>query len=310
VVIAIIGILVALLLPAIQAARESARRAQCVNNLKQLGISIHNLDSAHKVLPPLSTPRYDQDYIIVTGPYKGVKGATLFYWMLQHLEESAVFDMGRSDGQIAFISPSFEVTGAATMTIRTFLCPSENTGAFDTGMPQSPWGSSYNWKVTCYSANYLAFGNPGQGITSDNVFEMQQRLEGQPALGKDFVDGTSKTILFAERYASCSSSGDPNVATPSNLWGDSNTYFRPVFCINDQMQTPWIKGYRACLMFQDVPHWYQTCDPRRAQTPHADLMHVCMADGSVRGLSASITDVVWQRLCDPRDGEVINSGDF
>jgi prepilin-type processing-associated H-X9-DG protein len=135
-------------------------------------------------------------------------------------------------------------------------------------------------------------------------------MEGQPSLGKDFIDGTSKTILFAERYASCSSSGDPNVTTPSNLWGDSNQYFRPVFCINDQMQLPWIKGYRPCLMFQEVPHWYLTCDPRRAQTPHSGLMHVCMADGSVRGLSASIADVTWQRLCDPRDGEVVNSDEF
>jgi prepilin-type N-terminal cleavage/methylation domain-containing protein len=138
VVIAIIGILVALLLPAIQAARESARRAQCVNNLKQLGIAIQNLESAHKMLPPLATPRWDQDYLIVTGPYKGVKGATLFYWMLQHLEESAVFDKGRVDGQIAFIAPNFEVTGAATFTIRTFMCPSENTGAFETALGEAP----------------------------------------------------------------------------------------------------------------------------------------------------------------------------
>jgi hypothetical protein len=124
-------------------------------------------------------------------------------------------------------------------------------------------------------------------------------------LAKTFLDGTSKTILFAERYPSCGSSGNPDISTPSNLWGDSNVYFRPVFCINDPLQVPYVKGYRPCLMFQDVPQWYRTCDPRRAQTPHVGSMQACMADGSVQAISSSITDIAWQRMCDPRDGEVI-----
>src|SRR4051794_36825052 len=79
VVIAIIGILVALLLPAVQAARESARRSQCINNLRQLGVAIQNLDTTYRVLPPLATPNFDQDYVVVKAPYRGVKGATVFY---------------------------------------------------------------------------------------------------------------------------------------------------------------------------------------------------------------------------------------
>lgn len=308
VVIAIIGILVALLLPAVQAARESARRTHCVNNLKQLGIAIQNIDTAHKVLPPLATPRADADCLILKGRFCGVRGATIFFWMLPHMEETSLFDQGKKDGQLAVTQ--VPLTGTAGQKIQALLCPSEPTEALSSGLAQSAWGGSTGWAVACYAANYLVFGNPGAGITSDNIHEMQSRMEGRSSYAKTFRDGTSKAIMFAERYASCGNSGDPHIATPSNLWGDANEYFRPVFCINDQMQKPWIKGYRPCLLFQDAPHWYQTCDPRRAQTPHSGLMHVCLADGSVRAVSASISDVTWQRLCDPRDGEVINSDEF
>lgn len=308
VVIAIIGILAALLLPAVQAARESARRSQCINNLKQLGLGIQNLDTAYRVLPPIATPRWDRDHLIVTGRFRGVKGATIFYWILPFLEESSVFDRGKMDGQLAVTA--LPVSGVAAIAIQTLLCPSETTGANPSGLAQSPWGGSTGWAVSCYAANYLVFGNPDAGITSDNVYETQSRTEGQASYGKTFVDGTSKTILFAERYASCGNAGNPNLFTPSCLWGDSNAYYRPVFCVNDFLQVPSKQGYLPCLMFQDSPHWFQTCDSRRAQTPHSGVMHVCLADGSVRSLNSSISDVTWQRLCDPRDALVIADDQF
>ena len=306
VVIAIIGVLVALLLPAVQAAREAARRSQCVNNLKQLGLATQNINTARRVLPPLATPDAAREYMITPFSYQGVKGATFFYWLLPYVEQAAIFDRGKSEGQLAFVASDNTVTGVATLPIPGLLCPSDPTDAFSTGTYQAEWGDSKPWAVACYAANYLALGNPDSGLDNAAPLNVQRRTEGRAVLGKTFPDGTSNTIIFAERYASCGNKGNTFDFIQSSLWADSNIYFRPIFCVNEETQFPSRKGFIPCLMFQDSPHWFQTCDSRRAQTPHSGAMQVCMADGSVRSLASTMADVTWQRLCDPQDGEVIN----
>ena len=249
VVIAIIGILVALLLPAVQAAREAARRTQCTNNLKQLGLATNNLNSAMNVLPPLATADAYSD-LQLKGRFKGIKGATVFYWLLPYMEESAVFDDGKRIGQMyIYNSAGPSLDGPAGRPIRSFLCPSEPTDAFSSGLCQSTYGGSGPFAVSCYAANYLVFGNPDAGTNSINDYVV--RSEGQTKM-KDFLDGTSKTIVFAERYPSCGNTGNPANYTQSNLWADSNEQFRPAFCVNEVSQLPYRKGYNACLMFQDA----------------------------------------------------------
>jgi hypothetical protein len=293
-------------LPAVQAARESARRSQCANNLKQLGLATQSLDVARRVLPPLAAPGDSREHLIKPFTYQGVKGATFFFWLLPFVEQQAIYDRGKSEGQLAFVAPDNTVTGVAAIPLPVFLCPSDPTGAVSAGTYQAEWGDSKPWAVACYAANYLAFGNPDAGVTSNSVMNVQLRTEGRASYPKTFPDGTSSTVIFAERYASCGNTGDITVFTQSSLWGDANIYFRPIFCVNDETQFPTVRGYQACLMFQSAPHWYETCDSKRAQTPHPDVMHVCMADGSVRALNASMSEKAWARLCDPQDGEVIN----
>jgi hypothetical protein len=63
-----------------------------------------------------------------------------------------------------------------------------------------------------------------------------------------------------------------------------------------------VAGYTPCLLFQVKPHWYKTCESRRAQSGHIGGMLVVMGDGSVRFVAENIDLAVWQQACDPRDG--------
>ena len=95
VVITIIGILVSLLLPAVQAAREAARTTQCANNVKQITLAIHAIAEANGVFPPLASNGGSTAPITIQGPYLGAKGYTIFNWLLPYIEQSALFEQAK-----------------------------------------------------------------------------------------------------------------------------------------------------------------------------------------------------------------------
>jgi prepilin-type N-terminal cleavage/methylation domain-containing protein len=299
VVITIIGILIALLLPAVQAAREAARRMQCSNNLKQIGLAAHSAGAANaSTLPPLS-PGNGTTSAMSGGPYRGVTGAGVFFWFLPYIEQQGIFDQARKDGMLLKM-PAPYTGSVGFLTVGTFLCPSDPTGVLNTGRPAATYGGANLWGASCYAANYLVFGMP----TADTA---EARLKGEPSFNTTFPDGTSSTIMFTERYASCGTAGSPTADyIYSCLWGDGSWGFRASFCVNQDPQDPTTKGYVTCLTPQESPDWLTNCLARRAQSAHSGAINVCLADGSGRSVSYSIDSTIWGYLCDPRDGNVIS----
>ena len=300
VVITIIGILIALLIPAIQAARSAARRTSCVNNVRQIGLATHNLNDVHGVLPPLVAPA-SRETITRKGPYEGAMGFTVFDWLLPFIERENLADTAKrsvytSVTGVNEVWPYSSLSRVYQRIVSAYRCPSYLDPSSHRGYGATTNGRADVWAIGNYCANYLVFGDPNARTTV-------ARQEGAARIPNTFHDGTSNVFIFTERYGTCGTSGIPNSGTTyGNLWSDSNSVWRPVFCINNYFQSPSTRGYTRCLLFQVTPDWIHGCESRRAQSPHVGGIHVAVADGSTRFVNEGIDESVWADACDPRDG--------
>jgi len=192
VVIAIIGVLLALLLPAVQAGREAARRAQCTNNLKQIGLAIHNYTQTHDALPPGYVSTWDPVFLRERGPGWG--------WASMILPQ---FDQNPIYNQIDFrrkIQNPAQAT-VRTALIATYLCPSDNmpsTWTASVGLVKVVGGTIMELVIPICDvagSNYVGvFGVGEPGVDGDGVFfrNTSVRLS-------EITDGLSQTLMVGER---------------------------------------------------------------------------------------------------------------
>lgn len=306
VVIAIIGILVGLLLPAVQAAREAARRMQCSNNLKQMGLAMHNYESAHKRFPSGN----------MVGPSFSV-GLSVHARLLPYMEQAAMYQM--VDFNFAYNHAN---NNAARMQkVATFLCPSDNFSQLPTtlGGPNSYYANS--------GTNILA-GSPPT-LSSDSNFGMPEcngvfyrDSKVRPA---DIVDGLSNTVAFSERIAG---DGNNGISTPISDTFQPGTYpanadqaRRDCLAVNvtdlskqgySNVGAPWLQAYHSTTLYYHVlgPN-ERSCmfPPGRIATTagsrHTGGVMAAACDGSVQFVSSSVDLAIWRALGTRSGGESI-----
>lgn len=329
VVIAIIAILIGLLLPAIQKVREAAARTECSNNLRQLGIGTHNYAGSNKQTFPDAvlngTDPGGYTFTDGAGARRNIQNVTAMCQLLPFIDQDTLFKAGLTgihynpggatppapaalqNSDVNFHDHS--VTGAgpggnrlAAVPIKVFRCASDY-GINKSGMAVNNTG----WGGCSYSYNWQIVGTPGSGTGKSTVTLVSIK------------DGTSNTILFSERLGSCQrspSAPTTDQATTANLvlhkcddynWVGFFGMNRSDWVTNGRMAN-WNQPPQIQPSVQAVTSGsnQEVCDFSRPSTGH-NVCLVCLADGSVREVTARVSQVTWQSAILPGDGRPLGS---
>jgi prepilin-type N-terminal cleavage/methylation domain-containing protein len=326
VVIAIIAILIGLLLPAVQKVRDAANRSTCSNNMKQLGLAVHNYHTAFNSMPlaegtappnvPLAanTPLYQ----LQAAP-PGTTG-TVFWYLLPYLEQDTVYK--QTNDSMAKSAATGIIP--ATQPLKILNCPGDLSQT--TNSMQGQYINQDGYASTSYAANVLVF----------DPRNIQNITVAHP-------DGTSNTVMFADRFRNCgplaaantmygkayasytqsawgfnSLSANNPVKSPaldSPMFGPStyqttfggkliypfsNMGYTPGYGTYSLVGTQWV----ATVTGFQVAATFQTCDPSKVQGGHTGSKQVTLSDGSVRGVSQGVSTQSWYNACIPNDTQI------
>lgn len=300
VVIAIIGVLVGMLLPAVQKVREAANRAKCSNNMRQIGLGTISADGQQRRLPPAFDTYAGRPGFNVPGNFGFNNGfadsASLWFHLLPYIEQIQAWQRtppGWVSKTNYFVAPKFannpdpDPTPANKFKISIYICPSDST-APPSGTINFSIGSNgsqtMEWGVGCYAANSLVFGLGTNRLDS-------------------IIDGTSNTIFFLEKVARCNWGNAGSEG--GNLWAwpkpDNTVYnsYGGFFPANSNppngttFGNPPSATMISYLPVFSVPSAPGVCNPQLASSPHIGGMNVCMGDGSVKFVSGSVSQASW-----------------
>lgn len=272
VVIAIIAIMVALLLPAVQQAREAARRSSCKNNLKQVGLALHNYHDTHNVFPPAFAR---------SNPAGDGRGWGWGVMILPFIEQGALYD-ALSPNTSPFptdvsVDPGMSQRVLMQTIIPTYRCPSDvgspinnQRGNFGTSNYSGVWGSHVD------AGTHTGAGNGCMFYNSRINF-------------RDITDGTSNVIMVGERAFN-------NLPWRGAIYGG----------VHDVLGAGWASVMRG--VYDSAAYRINGTDVWTYSSLHKGGAHFVLGDGSVRFLSENMSGANWQIIAQRASGQVL--GEF
>ncbi len=317
VVIAIIAVLIGLLLPAVQKVREAAARTKCQNNLKQIGLALHNFENSNNRFPP-------------NGVYPIGATASDSYSalarLLPYVEQSSIY-------QLVDLNAAANVQNNVTsQRIPIYLCPSEVN---DVAKP--PTGTQ---TITRYPLNYVAnqgtwmVWDPATGLGGDGAIVLTSDRNGGTKIG-DYPDGLSNTIGFGEgkAYGAYLLGGTPTTTPPSTStaiialggtlrvesahtgWTEGQTFHNGMTTvITPNLGVPYLNP--ADGLMYDIDYVSSSDGSSATAKSYASMgsrsyhpggVNILLMDGSVRFVAQSIDPVTWRALGTRAGGEVVAS---
>lgn len=311
VVIAVIGILVGLLLPAVQQAREAARRAQCMNNLKQFGVALANYETAMRVYP---------FGVGGGGPPGFVARWSTHSQLLAYFEQTNLFNSMNFDFTPWGHSVEYSAFNATALSTKVdgFLCPSDSDGILELYRL-----AHNNYRACAGTKPYnLTFGTPNLKGNNDGAFWYDSSV--RPALARD---GLSQTAFFSERCLGDSARPDPlsdyyitdptlsacwnagpsrsprwisDVEWSGERWGDGDVFYTRYAHI--------VTPNKPSCNFGDDDYSGEVVTT--ATSRHPGGVNVLLGDGSVRFMKESIDLQTWRALGTIAGREVVDQGGF
>lgn len=321
VVIAIIGILVGLLLPAVQAAREAARRMSCSNNLKQIGLAIHNYESTHGRIPSTASDVWGAG----TNNVSNWRGYSAHTMILPYIEQGNLYN------QLRFDQAHYEnigTPGALAVSrnkIDAFLCPSDRDHPNTTDIGWNNYGfsegSNPGWNIGTGSANgmferlrYRKFADVTDGLSNT-------------VMAGEFIKGDnddSKFTLISDFIRNQQYSGISGFTTTNPSQAAVETYGQQCLAGSASHRSPagfrWIAPgfYNTAINTIAPPNWkYPACmicdgcgqgDSQGvfpARSRHPAGVQITMGDGSVRFVPSTVEFLTWQAMGSGNGGETV-----
>jgi len=302
VVIAIIAVLIGLLLPAVQKVRETAARMSSANNLKQIGLAVHNYHDTNQAMPRSQEYRY----FYRANPYQySYYSAGPFPQLLPFLEQTALYQQVQSSS-----------SSTAPVLLKGFVDPSDSTVGQNSYVGPSSYlpGAYQVYNYTYIDNPYTYSYGQSDGVWSGPIQDQDYDYGSGPSkyhyegkkrnMTQVFTDGTSNTMLAGERVSACSSGGSADWVNVQGIYQ---------YSINQRYNNqspPYIYQYSTGIVGVKSGMTYKNCGPYWStylMTSRSGSVQVLLADGSVRGVSPSVSQATLTNLVDPQDGNVLGN---